>query len=62
MDEAVKYRNAKVLGIVEDTLTIEVTSYSVPNLKLLDLPGIMAAVRKDEPKGAYFLSFRLSYC
>jgi hypothetical protein len=52
MNQAVAVRkNNEVKGIVEDTLTIEVTSNLVPNLTLLDLPGIMAAARKGEPPG-----------
>jgi hypothetical protein len=44
-------RNNYVMGIVEDTLTVEVTSYNVPNLTLLYLPGIVATARKGEPAG-----------
>jgi hypothetical protein len=51
MDQAVKVKNKDMKGIVEDTLTIEVTSNLVPNLTLLDLPGIVAATRKGEPAG-----------
>jgi hypothetical protein len=51
MNQAVAVKNNEVKGIVEDTLTIEVTSNLVPNLTLLDLPGIMAAARKGEPLG-----------
>ena len=36
--------------MVEDVITIEVTSPTVPNLTLIDLPGLVAAKSPNEPE------------
>ena len=42
--------SGKVAGVIHDVLTTEVYSYHVPNINLIDLPGIMAAAIPGEPE------------
>lgn len=42
---------------MSDVITIEVTSYCVPNLTLIDLPGIVGAKIEDEPGILYIYFF-----
>eukprot|EP01114_Cavostelium_apophysatum_P016286 TRINITY_DN4594_c0_g1_i1.p1 TRINITY_DN4594_c0_g1~~TRINITY_DN4594_c0_g1_i1.p1 ORF type:complete len:616 (+),score=142.41 TRINITY_DN4594_c0_g1_i1:241-2088(+) len=49
MDQAIARRKGAIFGVTEDILSIEVTSYLVPNLTLIDLPRIFSGVKKGEP-------------
>lgn len=50
MHQAVKLRhNGALVGVIEDILVIEVYSTMVPNLVMIDLPGIVGAQKKGEP-------------
>eukprot|EP01119_Soliformovum_irregulare_P021064 TRINITY_DN693_c0_g1_i2.p1 TRINITY_DN693_c0_g1~~TRINITY_DN693_c0_g1_i2.p1 ORF type:complete len:586 (+),score=131.49 TRINITY_DN693_c0_g1_i2:63-1820(+) len=51
MDSAVKRKNGgkSVTGITEDILSIDITSTNVPNLTLIDLPGIFSVQKDGEP-------------
>jgi len=49
MDENVRLKNNDVKGIIKDVLTIEITSNLVPNITLVDLPGIVGARMPGEP-------------
>src|SRR3990167_10969539 len=49
MDQAVSRANGKLAGIINDELSIEIISHQVPNLTLVDLPGIFGARYENEP-------------
>ncbi|KAI8915241.1 P-loop containing nucleoside triphosphate hydrolase protein [Powellomyces hirtus] len=49
MNEMVTARNRALTGIIEDSIVINVVSMLVPTLTLVDLPGLMAATRPNEP-------------
>lgn len=52
MEAAIKRRHGgELTGIIDDALRVEITSHLVPNLSLVDLPGILAADRPKEPIG-----------
>lgn len=50
MNIAVSQKNKSLTGIIGDILTIEVFSHMIPNLTLIDLPGIVGAPRPNEPE------------
>src|SRR3990167_2972704 len=50
MKKAVETQNQSVTGIIHDELIIEIVSEAVPNLSLVDLPGIFGARYENEPE------------
>ena len=50
MEQAVQTINGGVSGIISDVLTIHIFSTLVPNLTLVDLPGIISARYPNEPE------------
>jgi len=49
-DIAVAQKNGQVRGIVDSVMVVEITSNLVPNLSLVDLPGMVSAYIEGEPK------------
>ncbi len=44
-----KQKKGTVNGIIEEEAVIEITGYAVPNLQLVDLPGIVCGRHANEP-------------
>ena len=59
MDQAVSRANGKLAGIINDELSIEIISHQVPNLTLVDLPGIFGARYENEPMDVKKLTKKL---